>query len=121
MSREIPAEAVAMLARIGRLVGVHVNDTYGTGDDDLAVGAVHFWAMVEFLLELERCGYNGWLTLDLVPKRESAVAVCTRSIANMKNYLSLIDKLNLSQLAEAQAVQDAVQTQQLLQDLLAPG
>lgn len=120
MSREIPAEAVAMLARIGRLVGVHVNDTYGTGDDDLAVGAVHFWAMVEFLLELERCGYNGWLTLDLVPKRESAVAVCTRSIANMKNYLSLIDKLNISQLAEAQAIQDAVQTQQLLQDLLAP-
>jgi xylose isomerase len=108
-----------MLTRIKRLIGVHVNDTYGTGDDDMAVGAVNFWAMVEFLLELERSGYDGWLTLDLVPKRESAVAACNRSIKNMKNYLSLIGRIDRNALADAQASQDAMQTQQLVQDLIA--
>jgi hypothetical protein len=57
--------------------------------------------------------------LDLVPKRENAVAACTRSIANMKNYLALISKLDLSKLGDAQVDQDAMQSQQLVQDLLA--
>jgi len=119
MSREIPAETAAMLMRVKRLVGVHVNDTYGTGDDDLAVGAVSFWSILEFLLELERSGYAGWLTLDLVPKRESAVAACARSISNLKNYQKLVDKIDLNALKAAQAEQDAMETQRLVQDLLA--
>ncbi len=119
MSREIPAESVAMLTRLGRLVGVHVNDTYGTGDDDMAVGAVHFWSMVEFLYELDHCGYDGWITLDLVPKRESAVAACARSITNMKNYQKLVSKIDQNALKQAQADQDAMESQRLVQDLLA--
>lgn len=118
MSREIPAETAAMLARLDRLVGVHVNDTYGSGDDDMAVGAVHFWAMVEFLLELDKLGYDGWITLDLVPKRESAVGACARSIANMKNYLKLIEKMERGNLEAAQEAQDALEAQRLVQQLI---
>lgn len=119
MSREIPAEAAVMLGRLNRLVGVHVNDTYGSGDDDMAVGAVHFWAMLEFLLALEAVGYEGWLTLDLVPKRESAVGACTRSIANLRNYQKLLSRLNRDALGQAQAEQDALEAQRLVQELLA--
>jgi xylose isomerase len=119
MSREIPAETVVMLARVNRLMGVHVNDTYGSGDDDMAVGAVHFWGMVEFLLALDEVGYEGWLTLDLVPKRESAVGACARSISNMKSYLKLISKLDRVALNQAQANQDALEAQRLVQELIA--
>lgn len=118
MSREIPAESAVMLSRLNRLVGVHVNDTYGTGDDDMAVGAVHFWAMVEFLLALDEVGYDGWITLDLVPKRESAVGACARSISNMKNYWSLVEKLDRGRMKDAQNVQDALETQRLVQQLI---
>ena len=119
MSREIPAETAVMLARLNRLVGVHVNDTYGSGDDDLAVGAVNLWAMVEFLLALDQVGYYSWLTLDLVPKRESAVGACTRSIENLKNYLKLISNLDRNMLAQAQNDQNALEAQRLVQDLIA--
>jgi xylose isomerase len=121
MSREIPAETAVMLARLNRLVGVHVNDTYGTGDDDMAVGAVHFWAMVEFLLALEQVGYDGWITLDLVPKRESAVGVCTQSITNMKAYQRMAANLDREKLKLAQGEQDALATQRLVQELILPG
>ncbi len=121
MSREVPAESAVMLARLKRLVGVHVNDTYGSGDDDMAVGAVHFWAMVEFLLVLEQVGYDGWITLDLVPKRESALGVCARSIANMQTYQRLAEKLDREQLKMAQGEQDALETQRLVQELIRPG
>ena len=119
MSRENPAETVVMLARLNRLVGVHVNDTYGTGDDDLAVGAVHLWSMVEFLLALEQVNYDGWLSLDLVPKRESAVGACTRSIANLKNYQKLVSKMDRNLLSEAQSEQDGLKAQDVVQNLLA--
>lgn len=118
MSREIPAESAVMLARLNRLVGVHVNDTYGMGDDDMAVGAVHFWAILEFLLALDEVGYDGWITLDLVPKRESAVGACSRSISNMKNYWSLVKKLDRGKMKDAQYVQDALETQRLVQQLI---
>jgi xylose isomerase len=117
MSREIPAESAGMLLRVKRLVGVHVNDTYGSGDDDLAVGAVHFWAMIEFLLELERSGYPGWVTLDLVPKREDAVAACTRSIANLTHYLKFVERIDIEALKAAQSQMDAMESQRLVQDV----
>lgn len=118
MSREIPAESAAMLARHRRLVGVHVNDSYGLGDDDVMVGAVHFWAMVEFLLTLDQVGYDGWITLDLVPKRESPVDACTQCIVNLKNYQRLIAKLDPIKLSQAQAMMDSVETQRLIQELI---
>jgi xylose isomerase len=121
MSREIPAEAAALLARAKRLVGVHVNDSYGLGDDDLMVGAVHFWAMVEFLLTLDEVGYDGWLTLDLVPKRESAVDACAQCIQTLVNYQRLISKLDRVSLRKAQTELDAIATQGLIQDLIANG
>ena len=56
-----------MLMRYKRLVGVHVNDNFGLADDDIMVGSVHFWSLLEFLLVLEETGYDGWISLDIVP------------------------------------------------------
>jgi xylose isomerase len=119
MARENPAESAALLARSGRLVGVHVNDTYGGGDDDIMVGSVHFWAMMEFLFTLDRIGYKDWITLEMVPTRESPVDACIQSIVTLRNYQRLLDKLDLKELLQAQQELDSVESQRIIQDLLA--
>lgn len=119
MSREVPAESVALLARHKRLVGIHINDNYGIGDDDIVVGSVHFWAILEFLLALEQVEYEGWLTLDLVPTRESPVAACAQSIKTLKNFQRLIARLDRAALHRAQEELDAIETQRLVQEMIA--
>jgi L-rhamnose isomerase len=119
MAKEIPADTVALLMRSRRLVGVHVNDNYGIEDNDLMVGSIHFWTTLEFLLALKRYGYQGWLSLDIVPRRESPVKASAQSIVNLRNMLRLADRLDLAELAKAQAEQDAVAAQRLVQHLLA--
>jgi xylose isomerase len=119
MAREVPAETVAMLMRYGRLVGVHVNDNFGLADDDIMVGSVHFWALLEFLFVLEDNGYNGWISLDIVPRREDPVAAATRSIAMLQICRTLLARLDRAALREAQDRMDAVETQRLAQQMLA--
>lgn len=75
--------------------------------------------MVEFLLELERSGYPGWVTLDLVPKREDAVAACTRSIKNLTHYLKFVERIDIGALKAAQSEMDAMESQRLVQDVFA--
>lgn len=119
MAKEIPADTVALLMRSHRLVGVHVNDNYGIEDNDLMVGSIHFWTTLEFLLALKRYGYDGWITLDIVPRRESPVKASAQSIVNLKNMQRLIDSLDLAELANAQAGQDAIAAQRIVQQLIA--
>ena len=120
MSLENPSESAALLTRAGRLVGVHLNDNYSGGDDDIMVGSVHFWALMEFLFTLDQIGYDGWLTLDLVPTRESPVDACAQSIVSLKNFQRLLEKIDLDQLRQAQEDLNAVETQRIIQDMLAP-
>lgn len=114
IARENPADTVAMLSRTRRLIGVHVNDNYGLEDDDMMVGSVHLWTTLEFFLALETFGYQDWISLDIVPRRESAVQACIQSINAMERIYSLIGRLDRAALAKAQAEMDAVETQKIV-------
>jgi L-rhamnose isomerase len=118
IARENPAESVALLARAGRLVGVHINDNYGLEDDDMMVGSIHFWTTVEFLLALDKYGYDGWISLDIVPRRESAVSACRQSIISLQNMIKVMARIDLEALANAQASMDAVESQRIIQSLI---
>lgn len=118
MANENPAETVSLLARHNRLVGVHVNDNYGAGDDDVIVGSVHFWAILEFLYALECVGYDDWISLDIVPTRENIVEACQQSITNLNNYYRLLEKLDRQALQKAQSEMDAIQAQAIVQAML---
>jgi xylose isomerase len=118
LSGEVPAESAAILASMNRLVGVHVNDNFGTADDDIMVGSVHFWSMIEFFLVLDEIGYDGWISLDLVPTREKPAEVSAQSIATMKNMARLVGRLDREALRQAQHEMDAVATQRIVQDML---
>jgi len=118
LTRENPAEAAALLARHNRLVGVHVNDNYGIGDDDLMVGSIHIWTMLEFLMTLEQVGYNDWITLDIVPRKENAVEACKRSIEALQILQRMMDRIDRPALAQAQSEMDAVAVRRILQQVL---
>jgi xylose isomerase len=118
IARENPADSVALLSRTRRLFGVHVNDNYGLEDDDMMVGSVHLWTTLEFLLALEEYGYDDWISLDIVPRRESAVKACTQSLDAMNKLYDLIGRLDKRALAEAQREMDAVETQRLIYGMI---
>jgi hypothetical protein len=54
-----------------------------------------------------------------VPQRESAVAACTQSIITLKNFLQLLARLDLAALRQAQAEMDAIETQRIVQQMIA--
>jgi xylose isomerase len=118
VAMENPSESVVMLSRFKRLIGVHVNDNYGQGDDDIMVGSVHPWEMVEFLLTLDEVGYDGWLTLDLVPTREDVVAACAQSIRALDVYKELVRRIDRAALRQVQQEMDAVEAQRLIHETL---
>lgn len=100
-------------------MGTHANDNYGLGDDDIMVGAVHMWSTVEFLLTLEDADYDGWISLDIPPRRESPVRASTQSIRALENPLAPLARLDRDALRRAQAEMDALAVQGLVRDLLA--
>jgi len=66
-------------------------------------------------------GYDGWISLDIVPRRESPVAASARSIAMLQTCRLLLARLDRAALRRAQAELDAVETQRLVQQMLVAG
>ena len=98
LARENLGESVYLLQRAGRLFHVHFNDNYGSFDDDLVVGAVHFLPFVEAVYWLKRVGYSDWLSLDLFPYREDPGIAVKQSITFLKEVSERIDAYGLEAL-----------------------
>lgn len=92
MAGENPAEAACLALAQGRLVLVHLNDCFRTWDDDLMVGAVHWWETLELLCYLSRGGFSGWLSLDLSPRREERVEAARASLRALRILCGLAER-----------------------------
>ena len=118
---EQPAFAAALVARHSRLLGVHLNDGYAKRDDGLMVGAVHAQQTVELLRQIRRDGYDGAIYFDTFPDFTGLdpVRECEVNIATVKRMLNVVDRLEAdNRLSDAQAFQDAVASQDILQSLM---
>jgi sugar phosphate isomerase/epimerase len=90
---ETIAEAVVLASRYGdRLFHMHFNDNYLTTDDDMIVGSVHTVGFIEALYWLDRCGYDGWFSMDQYPYREDAAGAIEESILWLTHYSELVDR-----------------------------
>jgi xylose isomerase len=90
---EIPAEAVVLARRAGnRLFHMHFNDNYTKWDDDMIVGSVHSIVYLELLYWLDRCQYNGWLSMDQYPYREDAAGAIGESIQWLVAFDAILNK-----------------------------
>ncbi len=112
-------EAIVLAKRAGnRLFHMHFNDNHASWDDDMIVGTVHSVCYVEMLYWLDRCGYDGWLSMDQYPYREDAADAIGESVLWLRHFDSLMQK-HRSEIDKLLAADDAVATSRFLRKLLA--
>ncbi len=115
---EPPAEAAQMLIDHGLLWGMDVNDNYRGWDDDMMVGSIHLVEIFEYFHVLKKNGWEGVWNLDQFPFREDAVENARLSIRFLKAIARALDLLDEEALAAAQARQDALAAQKVIQEAL---
>ncbi len=115
---EAPAESAQLLIDHGLLWGMDVNDNYRGWDDDMMVGSIHLVEIFEFFYTLRKNNWEGVWNLDQFPFREDAVENAKLSIRFLKALYRALDLLDVDGLREAQAGQDALGAQRIVQDAL---
>lgn len=116
---ENPAEAVALCEMYGgKLMAVHMNDNYGSWDDDLIAGSVNTIPYLEFIYWLRKTGYNGYITFDQFPYRENSRDAVNES-AEWFDYLeSLVDNCDPSIIEKVLNKKDGVSASKLTREIL---
>ncbi|MDR1387427.1 MAG: sugar phosphate isomerase/epimerase [Propionibacteriaceae bacterium] len=115
---ESPADAAQLLIDHGLLYGMDVNDNLRGWDDDLVVGTVHLTEIFEFFHTLRINDWEGVWQLDQFPFREDPVDAARTSIRTLKALHRALDRLDVAALRQAQAAQDAMAAQRVVQDAL---
>ncbi len=119
---ENPAESVAFLNRTGgKLMHVHMNDNFRAWDDDMVAGSVHTIELLEFLYWLERCNYQGWITMDLFPYRQDGRDAVAESVAWLDTLRGVLAKANHDEIAQVLAAKDPIQATRMVRGLLFGG
>jgi xylose isomerase len=119
---EMPAYAASLVNRSSKLLGVHLNDSYGKRDDGLMVASVHPLQTLELLVELERIGYGGVIYFDTFPDISGIdpVAECARNVGTVDRLRAIARGLvEDPQLAAAVRNQDPIVSLSLVQSALA--
>ena len=115
---EVVAESIVLARRAGnRLMHMHFNDNYAAWDDDMIVGSVHSICYLETLYWLDRCQYNGWLSMDQYPYREDAVGAIGESIQWLVKFDAILRE-NRVRMDELVAMGDAVETSRFLRSVI---
>ena len=114
LAKENPGEAVVKAMREGKLYGVHLNDNYGATDEDLGLASVHHVDALEFVHYLEKTGYDGWISLDIAPRKEEPIAACALSFRNLRRLECALGRMDSGKLAEAQDSSDALAAQEIV-------
>ncbi|WP_448059718.1 sugar phosphate isomerase/epimerase family protein [Cellulomonas hominis] len=115
---ESPSAAAQLLIDHGLLWAMDVNDNLRGWDDDMVVGTVHPVEIFEFFYTLKINGWEGVWQLDQFPFRENTVEAAKLSIRFLKAIHRALDELDIDALRAAQANQDAMGAQKIVQDAL---
>jgi len=118
MAGENVSESIVLAKQAGdKLFHMHFNDNYRAWDDDMIAGSIHSLEYIEILYWLDKCGYDGWLSMDQYPYREDAVGAISESI----NWLKAFDKImvaNRDKITDTISEGDAVKTSALMRSIL---
>ena len=115
---ESPAAAAQLLIDHDLLWAMDVNDNLRSWDDDMVVGTVHPVELFEFFYTLRRNGWEGVWQLDQFPFREDTVEAARLSIRFLKAIFRALESLDIEALRAAQAREDAIGAQRVVQDAL---
>jgi sugar phosphate isomerase/epimerase len=115
---ESPAAAAQLLIDHGLLWAMDVNDNLRSWDDDMVVGTVHPVEVFEFFYTLKVNNWEGVWQLDQFPFREDTVEAARLSVRFLKAIHRALEELDIDALRAAQAREDALGAQRLVQDAL---
>lgn len=111
-------EAVVLAKRAGdRLMHMHFNDNHGAWDDDMIVGSVHTICYIEMLYWLDRCGYDGYFSMDQYPYREDAAACIGESIQWLVKFDEIAQE-HRQTISELLADPDPIATSRFMRSVL---
>lgn len=92
------AYAAARLLQKGRLFRMHWGDNYRMWDDDVIVGSVNTLEFIEVVYWLKKAGWCGWCDLDQYPFKNNASDAVLESIAWVRGFEALVDRIGISTL-----------------------
>lgn len=113
LAKENPAESVAKAMSEGKLFGVHLNDNYGSSDEDMLPMSVHNLETIEFLHALRSSRYGGWVSFEFLARSEDPVEACSVALRNFRRLERALDRLDMKALAEARAGHSALKALEL--------
>ncbi len=118
-SGENPAESVALCNMYGgKIMAIHMNDNYGSWDDDMIAGSVNTIPYLEFIYWLRKTSYTGYITFDQFPYRENSQEA-VRESAEWFDYLeSLMDHADFEEIEAVLKEKDGVAASRLIRKLL---
>jgi xylose isomerase len=108
LAKENAAESVAKATAEHKLFGVHLNDNYGSTDEDMLPMSVHNIETLEFVYSLCESRYEGWISFEFAARSEDPVEACAVSIRNFRRVERALDRLDFAALGRAKASQSAL-------------
>ena len=115
---EVVAESIVLAKRAGnKLMHMHFNDNYTSWDDDMIVGTIHSVCYIEMLYWLDRCGYDGYLSMDQYPYREDAAGAIGESIEWLCKFDTIVQE-HRNKIDELIHLDDAIETSRFLRTVL---
>ncbi len=112
------AQVIEMCARYDMLYNMHVNDNYGSWDDDMVLGSVRYTEYIEMCYSLRKVGYEGWVSVDIFPFREPAFRAAEESIRFLKCFDELVDKIGYDELTKCIEGDDATEGLRLIREAM---
>jgi len=93
------SQNIEVAHKYGKMFNFHVNDNYGTWDDDMIFGSVRFLESLEMFYTLEKIGYDKYLSVDIFPYREDSIKATRESLMYMKKYHEMVNKIGIERLS----------------------
>ena len=113
---ENPAESAALAYAFNRLCMIHLNDNYGSADDDLIFGTVSFWQCLEFFWKLHEIHYDGWYVMDNWPARMDGYEATKTFVEQANAIMRIAQSLPMEAIHRLQQENDVPKLIKLLRE-----
>ena len=114
LARENPGDTVVKAMKEKKLYGVHINDNYGSTDEDMTFISIHHIETLEFLYYIKKMKYDGWISLDIAPRKEDPIDACNLCYENLALLDGVLERIDEAGLREAQEFADSLAAQRLV-------
>jgi len=93
MAQESLAESLVILDTHNKLGQIHLNENYRDSDPDMIFGTINFWDILEFFYYLNKTGFEGWSSIDIIAGRDDRAKSLELGVKLIWKYKHFADKL----------------------------